>query len=390
MRLWIESAHRSLTQEDSEVCRDAISIFQTQEQFFALLAGAPPDDAVSETTSDSNLTPSLELVQETETRLQKGQPLGDIVESLTGKLPPDLHLPFAALQVAKGEETLVAQLVECDAPPLFLIRDGKLVLLPVIEEILHGRLIRRCHFQLQNEDRLAMVSEGFIQVKGWERRWGWPDIAASVRRLTGIRCDAEQLLNALVSSFQRFAQGDVTRDVSVVAMSVRPLRSATVWTGPPADPEQDKLVLDKLMSEPGTRIICGDTTADIAARLLDAEIIMDPRPEDGWREVPPTSQLEGIDLVTEGVVTMNKTRERVAEVKKARDLPRQDDGATRLARALLEADVIHFLVGLAVNPAQTADPQGTRPMRTGAVSDLIQGLRAHAKILSVEWFGPDR
>ena len=144
------------------------------------------------------------------------------------------------------------------------------------------------------------------------------------------------------------------------------------------------------MDEPGVRIICGDTTAEIAARLLGSELEMEPRPEDGWMEVPPVSRLRGrpdieeIDLITEGLVTLGKARERMAEAQRVRDLPRKEDGATRLARVLLTADKVHFLVGLAVNPAQATDT-GV-PLRRIVVEDLMNDLNARGKIVSVEYF----
>jgi hypothetical protein len=164
------------------------------------------------------------------------------------------------------------------------------------------------------------------------------------------------------------------------------MRTATVWSGPPVDCKVEKDVLEKLMAEPGSRIICGDTTAEIAARLLGARIEMEPRPQDGWAKVPPVSRLAGVDLVTEGIVTMGKARERIANAKSARDLPRKEDGATRLARVLLHADKIHFLVGLAINPAQTADKAGQVPMRQIVVEELISDLKARGKLVSVERF----
>ncbi len=379
MRLWVEIAHQSLTEAGSDVIRT----FQTKEQFCAVVAsglgirywvlGAEP------------------IAQEVTSLLEKGAPLNQAVDKILAALPEREHVPFSILQVRQGSQ---AHLVECDAPPLFMTRRGDLVVLPVIEEEAHGRLIRTCEFSLQDGDHLAMVSEGYIHAKGWSRRWGWRDIATSIQRLTETRCDAEQLLGALVRSYYRLA-GEIPDTqspipISILAMFVRPMRTATVWSGPPSDRAQDETMVDRLMDEPGTRIICGDTTAEIAARLLGAELVMEPRPEDGWAEVPPTSQLrvpayaEGVDLITEGVVTMRKVRERMAQAQRARDLPRQQDGATRLARALLLADEIHFLVGLAVNPAQTTET-GV-PLRRIVIEDLINDLRARGEIVSVEYF----
>jgi hypothetical protein len=377
--MWVEIAHQSLTETGGDVIRT----FQTEEQFYAVVAsglgirywvlGAEP------------------IAQEVTSLLEKGAPLNQVVDKILAALPEREHVPFSILQVWQGSPV---HLVECDAPPLFMTRRGEFFLLPVFEEELHGRLIRQCEFFLQDGDHLAIVSEGYIRAKGWSRQWGWRDIATSIRRLTETRCDAEQLLGALVRSYYRLA-GEIPDTqspipVSILAMFVRPLRTATVWSGPPIKREAEEVILEKLMDEPGIRIICGDTTAEIAARLLGAELVMEPRPEDGWAQVPPTSQLkvpayaEGVDLVTEGLVTLGRARERIGEAQRVRDLPRKEDGATRLARALLTADEIHFLVGLAVNPAQTTD-SGV-PLRRIVVQDLMNDLKARGKIVSVEYF----
>jgi hypothetical protein len=134
------------------------------------------------------------------------------------------------------------------------------------------------------------------------------------------------------------------------------------------------------------RIICGDTTAQIASRLLGAELQIEPRPPEGWGEVPPTAQLEGVHLVTEGLVTLRKARERLAAAAHARDLPRAEDGATRLAGALLDADVVHFIVGLAVNPQQAADAGGTIPLRRMVIEGVMHDLEAQGKVVSGTYF----
>jgi hypothetical protein len=174
----------------------------------------------------------------------------------------------------------------------------------------------------------------------------------------------------------------------VLALFVRPMRTATVWSGPPARREMDGAALAQLMAEEGARIICGDTTAEIAARLLGAELVMEPPPAAGWTEVPPVSRLAGsaerIDLITEGVVTLGVARERLAQAKRPRDLAGLDDGASRLAKLLLESDKITFVVGAAINPAQT-ERDGT-PLRKAAVERLAERLTARGKIVAVEHF----
>jgi hypothetical protein len=407
LRLWIESARQSLVKAGEEVCGDVVRTFQTEGQFFVILASSPRGESprsVGEGKTQATLT-----VDNAADMLERGASLDTVVEALLSTLPDGKRMPFSILQVRpigtgigatdrredgpwggrNAHQGVRARLVECDAPPLFLIRGGQLVLLPVLEDASHGHLVRRCRFPLQDGDRLVMVSQGYLHPWGW--RWSWSDVAVAVRRWTDTGCDAEELAGALMRTYRRLNPAAPRQDVAVVAMHVRPRRTATVWTGPPADPAQDEVALEKLMAEQGTRIICGDTTAQIAARLLGVELELEPRPEDGadkrhpWAEVPPISRLEGMDLVTEGLVTLGKAQERMAAVKRVRDLPREKGGATCLARALLVADKIHFIVGLAINPAQVANTAGTIPLRRIVIDNLRRDLKARDKIVSVEY-----
>lgn len=389
MRLWIESAHQSLTKAGAEVCGDAVRTLQTEEQFFAVLVSGPQGDGKAKTMPIADKAAAL---------LEQEIPLEKVVEVLLAALPDGEYVPFSILRVKTSEVSedlrgLQAHLVECDAPPPFLARAGRLVLLPVVEEESQGHLIRECVFTLQDGDHVAMVSEGYVRihplplVEGRPGRgsWRWQDVAVSIRRWTETGCDAEQLLGALIRTYYRMAGGEPEQDVTVLAMHVRPVRSATVWSGPPADPAMDRVALEKLMAEPGMRIICGDTTAEIAARLLGAELELESRPVDGWAEVPPISRLEGVNLVTEGLVTLSQARERMTGAKRVRDLACKRDGATRLAQMLLTADTIRFIVGLAVNPEQAADAAGAIPLRRIAINDLVRNLKAHGKLVTVEY-----
>jgi len=368
LKQWVEVAHRCLAREGSDACADVVRTFTTEDRLIVILVSGA-----------QGRQQAVHVADEVVAGLRQGAfPDAAAETALVAALHRDVHVSLCVLQVERGRE---AHIVECDAPPLFLVQDGQPVLLPVAEETLGGYLVRQCKFSLQDGDHLAMVSEGFLRPRGW--RWGWPDIAVAVRRWTDTGSDANKLLGALVRTYQRLNPDPPQQDVTVVAMHVRPMRTATVWTGPPVDAARDEAVLHLLMTEQGERVICGGATAQIAARLLGAELKTEPKPAGGWDEVPPTFRLEGMSLVTEGLITLGKTSERMAQAKGVHDLPRGEDGATRLARALLAADKVHFIVGLAVNPQQVGE-SGV-PLRKGVVEDLIHDLEAHGKLVSVEY-----
>jgi hypothetical protein len=343
-----------------------VRTFTTEDRLFVVLVSGAQDKQRATHVADAVIA-----------GLRQGALPDAAAEAVLVALPRDVHVSLSVLHVERGRE---AHIVECDALPLFLVQDGQPVLLPVVEETVSGYLIRQCPFTLRDGDYMAMVSEGFLRPRG--RRWGWPDIAVAVRRWIDTGCDAEELLGALVRTYRRLNPDPSHQDVTVVAMHVRPMRTVTVWTGPPVDAARDEAVLRLLMAEPGERIICGGTTARIAARLLGAELETEPKPTGGWGEVPPTFRLEGASLVTEGLITLRKARERIAD-DESRIADLQADGATRLAQALLAADKVHFIVGLAVNPQQV-DGSGA-PLRKDIVVDLMRDLEARGKLVSVEY-----
>jgi hypothetical protein len=437
MKLWIESARQGLGGVISSAIdgvmdgtpASAISTLTTEEGFVGLVVDGSLGPEI-ETRARSMVNPGP-IRDGVRARPWSSTDVDDLLAAVFACWG-ESQGAFAFLQVQGGDR---ARLVECDAPPLFMARQGRLVLLPVIEEELRGHLVRTCEFDLRDGDHLAMVSAGYlrgIRAGNPTRSGGWRDVSAAVRRLTETRCSAEQLAAALIRQYER----QVTRDqgpgtgegpsamlapaleqsasasvnhrlsaishppsaVVVLAMFVRPMRTVTVWSGPPADRSAERPMLDALMAEEDVRVVCGDTTAEIAARMLGAKLVMEPPPQEGWAEVPPVSRMvlpdgsEPVAMVTEGVVTMRAARERVAEAAhrnggsavRARNLLGRADGASRLAYVLLMADKVRFLAGLAVNPAQVS-ADGS-PLRRKAVEELTADLKALGKLVSVETY----
>ena len=94
--------------------------------------------------------------------------------------------------------------------------------------------------------------------------------------------------------------------------------------------------------------------------------------------------MEGVDLVTEGILTLSATVDRLKTATKVNDLTTDQDAATRLARILLDADQIHFIVGDAINPHQLADVVRGVPMRQIYLNELIARLMELNKRVTVE------
>lgn len=389
MRQVVEVAWESLNKYGEELCGDSVVITTTPTSFLVVLS----DGLGSGVKANIMATLTSEIASE---MFEHGAAVEEVMETLIETLPECqvrklAYATFAMLRVWHGRE---AYLVEYDSPPLILVRQGAVVDLPAKVMEIKGRKVREAHFTLQNNDYMVLISDGYEHagVGGLYRLgWGWKNIATSVRRWVETGGDAYQLTRALSKTALKLYNNKPGDDSTVVCMRVRPAVSATILTGPPANRDEDAAAVFKLMHSEGIKVICGGTTAQIAARVLGEELQVEWVPPsrrhgDTGRKKgsPPTAKLRGVDLVTEGILTLGQAVSLLEQAETIHDLPADDDAATRLARILLSADDINFIAGTAINPNQVADLIRGEPMRMVYIKQLVRELRRRTKQVTVE------
>lgn len=391
MRTIVEFTWDSLTQEGEELCGDSVVVSSTPETFIAVLS-----DGLGHGVK-ANILSSLTAVI-AERMFREESSVEDVIQTLVETLPEcsTRKLAYATFAVLKIEEGRRAHLVEFDSPPLILVRDGEIVPVPLEKRELSGRVIGEARFEVRENDYLVLVSDGYEHAGlggAYRFGWGWDHIARAVRRWIDTGVDTAQLTRALSRTCLKLygeAPGD---DSTVICMKIRPAVFATVLTGPPADRSQDGEIVGRLMAREGIKIVCGGTTAHVAARVLGQELKVDWVPP-GKREgsgppkkgAPPTADIRGVDLVTEGIITLGLAADLLRKAGTVHDLPPGKDAALRLARTLMEADDIRFLVGRAINPNQVADLVRGEPMRMIYVRELVRELEKRSKQVTVEEF----
>lgn len=124
--------------------------------------------------------------------------------------------------------------------------------------------------------------------------------------------------------------------------------------GPPSDPCDAKNMVSQFLSKEGIRVVCGGTTASLAAKHLGEPIWVDLAYTRD--DIPPVGYLKGVDLVTDGVLTLSKVvlyaKDYLGDKKLCEQWRFSEDGASLLTRLLLEkAGNVNLFVGKAVNPA---------------------------------------
>ncbi len=389
MRQLVACTWVSLNKAGEELCGDSVMIRTKPDSFVAVLS-----DGLGSGVKASILS---SLTAEIAARMFEADgTVEDVMQTLVETLPECsvrklAYATFAVLIVYNGRD---AHIVLFDSPPLILIRDNAIVTIPVEERQVKGRIIKEAHFQLRDNDYMVLVSDGYEHagLGGIYRLgWGWKNVATAVQRFVQTGVDTVKLTEAMSKTCLKLYNDKPGDDATVICMKVRPAISVCVLTGPPTNKDMDEFAVSRLMAAEGAKIICGGSTAQMAARVLKEKLEVEWIPpwmrtseEPKKKGSPPTAVIKGIDLVTEGILTIGQALEIMRGARTIHDLPKDNDAATRLARYFLEADDINLIVGTAINPNQVADLIRGEPMRMGYIRELVSDLNARNKIVTVE------
>ena len=283
-----------------------------------------------------------------------------IADMIMNTLPvcSERKMSYSTFTIVDIEHEGPTSILEFDNPRAIIIRDGR-TLEPGWKKVVisqgknRGREIFSCTLFPEKEDRIILCTDGVTQAGlGTDRfplGWGREPVQEYALKLTADtpHLSADNLALKLVNMAHEFDQYNSRDDTSCAAIYFREPRKLLVVTGPPYELADDRRLGETVRQFQGRKVICGATTADIIARELGLEIedslvFDDP-------ELPPVSRMEGIDLVTEGILTLTK----VTRILKAAPPPSAPGKgpADRIVRLLRQSDQIHFLIGTRVNVA---------------------------------------
>ncbi len=248
------------------------------------------------------------------------------------------------------------RIIEHDSPEFLLLRGKKLVDIvktPIQLQKWQDREVRFSEFDLRIGDRIVFFSDGVSQAGMGSRLyplgWGEENVFQTVEGWIGCREDisSRQLATCIVSRAKGIDEYHAKDDISCGVVYVRHPRLLLVVTGPPYSEARDSELAAEVEAFKGRKVICGGTTANIIARELDVDVSM--KLDDLDSDIPPSAEMEGIDLVTEGTITLSK----VAEILESGQNPEslRQDTAAKLVSILLDSDVIQFIVGTRINEA---------------------------------------
>ena len=221
---------------------------------------------------------------------------------------------------------------------------------------------------------------------GWKRE----DIVSFMEMFYDAGYTAKTLSTILLNEVNRLYDSKPGDDATVCTVRIRKREPMNLLFGPPSNKDDCDKMMSLFFSKIGKHIICGGTTSSIAARYLGKTLV--PSLEFIDDEVPPIASIEGVDLVTEGVITVNKVLSYAKDYLEDNEAYQQwsykRDGASLIARLLFEeATDINFFVGRAINPAhQNPELPINFSIKMNLVSELSECLKKMGKRIKISYF----
>jgi len=390
MSLFIETSYDSLNKFDEELCGDKVEIIRNDNSVTVVLA----DGLGSGVKANILSTLTSKIIG---TMLTNGASIDEAVETVINTLPVcrDRGIAYSTFTILQISSNGKGYLVEFDNPSIFYFKKGKYCKIEKQSREIGGKKIKESTFTVAPDDVFVMVTDGAVHAgigSTLNLGWQWKNIKEYLERIIKPDISSKSISKLLVAVCDNLYAQMPGDDTTVVAVKVRKPSKVSVMVGPPANLEQDSYVVNRFISQEGKKVVCGGTTSQIVSRELGKELIASLNYFSP--DIPPSAEIEGIDLTTEGVLTISKT---LGLIKKyvSFDSTLQDvsimnkpDAVSRLAKILLlDSTTIHFFVGRALNPAhQNPDFPLNMSIKLKLVEEIANHLKSYGKNVILEYY----
>lgn len=387
--LCIDIGYQSLNHVGEQLCGDHIDIIEADDNSTVVVLADGLGSGVKASIL-STLTSKI-----ISTMMAAGLSIEDCIETIAATLPVCsvrgvAYSTFTIIHIINNEE---ADIIQYDNPQVILLRDGVNYDYPKTEMIMGEKKIYRSKVALRENDIFVAMSDGCIHAGvgltlnfGWERK----EIISFLETFAHVGFTAKTLATMLTDECNKLYGFEPGDDTTACVVRVRRREPMNLLFGPPSNRDDANKMMALFFAKEGKHIVCGGTTSSIAANYLGKPL----RPSLSFYDpdIPPTAECDGIDLVTEGVITVNRVveyaKDHLGENKNYEKWSVARDGASLISRMLFEeATDINFFVGRAINPAhQNPDLPINFHIKMNLVEELSACLKKMGKRIKVIYF----
>lgn len=387
--LCADIGYRSINHAGEQLCGDHVDVVEQGENSMVIVLADGLGSGVKASIL-STLTSKI-----ISTMMAEGLGLEDCVSTIAATLPVCsvrgvAYSTFSILHLIDNE---TAEIIQYDNPMAILIRGEANYDYPKTEMTIGGKKIYKSVIKLQEGDIFILMSDGCPHAGiGTAYNFGWKreDIITYMEAQAPAGYTAKTLSTILVDECDRLYDHKPGDDTTACVVRIRKRVPMNLLFGPPSNRDDNDRMMSLFFSKEGKHIVCGGTTSTIAAKYLHKPLKTTLKFEAS--DVPPIAEIEGVDLVTEGVITVNKVLEYAQDYLQDNESYEQwafkNDGASQISRLLFEeATDINFYVGRAINPAhQNPDLPITFSIKMNLVKDLSECLKKMGKRIKVSYF----
>ena len=387
--LCADIGYKSINHFGEELCGDHVDVVEESENSTVIVLADGLGSGVKASIL-STLTSKI-----ISTMMAEGLPIEECVSTIAATLPVCsvrgvAYSTFTIIHI-KNNET--AEIIQYDNPHVIVIRDEKNYDYPKTEMNIDGKKIFKSVINLQENDIFIAMSDGCPHAGiGMMYNFGWKreDIIDFFETLAPAGYTAKTLSTMLVDECNKLYGGKPGDDATACVVRIRKREPMNMLFGPPSNRDDANRMMSLFFSKEGKHIICGGTTSSIAAKYLGKELRATLNFEKS--DVPPIAEIEGVDLVTEGVITVNKVleyaKDYLGDNEHYEHWSFKRDGASLISRLLFEeATDINFYVGRAINPAhQNPDLPINFSIKMNLVQELSECLKKMGKRIKVSYF----
>lgn len=388
--LCADIGYKSINHAGEQLCGDHVDVIEQENENNTVVVLADGLGSGVKASILSTLTSKI-----ISTMMAEGLPLEECVSTIAATLPvcSVRGVAYSTFTIIQIKNNRSAEIIQYDNPKVILIRNEKNYDYPTTEMNIDGKKILKSEIQLQENDVFVAMSDGCPHAGiGLAYNFGWKreEIIDFIEMLVPGGYTAKTLSTMLVDECNKLYGNKPGDDATACIIRVRRREPMNLLFGPPANRDDCDRMMSLFFSKEGKHIVCGGTTSSIVAKYLRKPIRTSLNFERS--DIPPIAEIEGVDLVTEGVITINRVleyaRDHLGENTKYEQWSQQRDGASLISRLLFEeATDINFYVGRAINPAhQNPDLPITFNIKMNLVDELSACLRRMGKRIKVSYF----
>ncbi len=380
---YIDAACRSLIKHNEELCGDHVEIARSNDSLILVVS----DGLGSGVKANILSTITSKIIS---TMMIGGASLEDTVETVVNTLPvcKVRKVAYSTFSILKVSNNGRVCLTEFDSPACIFVRNGKLMDIDYEKRNICGHNIRQSHFQAQAGDLLLLTTDGVIYSglgKKFPLGWGFKNTSEYIAEHSEDT-DAATVVDKLCKKCNALYDNSPGDDATAAAIKIQKIKTVNLFSGPPVNPKDDERIVRDFLSGDGKKVICGGSSAKIAARVLKRELT--PSLEYIDPEIPPTATIQGIDLVTEGVLTLKRTVDLLKGYRNTGTIPKSKNAADRLATLLInDCTHLNLFIGMQKNPAHSAEElSGDLGLRMLILNDLYKLISQLGKSVTRKYY----